>query len=87
MTIDRIGSYANTQLMLAHVMKAENALDVSNRQIATGKLADNLCGYRDKTAVMEAAAGVGAGRRQCRDRNQAAARLDVQDTQLSQPAR
>lgn len=85
MTIDRIGSYANSQLMLAHVMKAENALDISNRQVATGKLADNYAGYRDKTAIMEAARSASARA----DANaaaaiQAAARLDVQDTQLSQ---
>jgi flagellar hook-associated protein 3 FlgL len=85
MTIDRIGSYANTQLMLAHVMKAENGLDVSNRQVATGKLADNYAGYRDKTAIMEAARSASARA----DANtaaatQAAARLDLQDSHLSQ---
>jgi flagellar hook-associated protein 3 FlgL len=85
MTIDRIGSYANTQLMLAHVMKAENGLDISNRQVATGKVADNYAGYRDKTAIMEAARSASARA----DANaaaamQAAARLDVQDSQLTQ---
>ena len=85
MTIDRIGSYANAQLMFAHVMKAENGLDISNRQVATGKLADNYAGYSDKTAIMEAARSASARA----DANaataiQAAARLDVQDTQLSQ---
>ena len=85
MTIDRIGSYANALLMFAHVMKAENGLDISNRQVATGKLADNYAGYRDKTAIMEAARSASARA----DANaatavQAAARLDVQDTQLTQ---
>src|SRR5262245_6172075 len=85
MTIDRIGSYANTLLMLAHVTKAENALDISNRQVATGKLADNYAGYGDKTAIMEGARSASARA----DANaaaavQAAARLDLQDTQLSQ---
>jgi flagellar hook-associated protein 3 FlgL len=85
MTIDRIGSYANTQLMFTHLMKAENGLDISNRQVATGKLADNYAGYRDKTAIMEGARSASARA----DANaataiQAAARLDVQDTQLSQ---
>ena len=55
MTIDRIGSYAHAQLMFGYIMKAENALDISNRQVATGKIADNYAGYRDKTAIMEAA--------------------------------
>jgi flagellar hook-associated protein 3 FlgL len=85
MTIDRVGSYANTQLMLTHLMKAESGLDISNRQVATGKVADNYAGYRDKTAIMEGARSASARA----DANaasaiQAAARLDVQDTQLSQ---
>ncbi len=85
MTIDRLGSYANTQLLFARLMKAENALELSNRQVATGKLADDYAGYRDKTAVMEAARSASARA----DANaaaamQAAARLDVQDTQLGQ---
>jgi flagellar hook-associated protein 3 FlgL len=71
--------------MFAHVMKAENGLDISNRQVATGKVADNYAGYRDKTAIMEAARSASARA----DANaatavQAAARLDVQDTQLTQ---
>ena len=85
MSIDRIGSYANTQLMLAHVMKAQNGLDLSNRQVATGKVADNYAAYRDKTAIMEAARSASARA----DANaatafQAMARLDVQDAQLGQ---
>jgi len=85
MTIDRLGSYANTQLFFARLMKAETALELSNRQVATGKLADDYAGYRDKTAVMEAARSASARA----DANaaaamQAAARLDVQDTQLGQ---
>jgi flagellar hook-associated protein 3 FlgL len=85
MTIDRIGSYANAQLMFAHIMKAENGLDISNRQVATGKLADNYAGYRDKTAIMEAARSASArADANAAAANQAAARLDVQDAQLSQ---
>src|SRR5262245_7430062 len=85
MTIDRIGSYANTQLMFAHVMKAENGLDTSNRQVATGKLADTYAGYRDKTALMEAARSASArAHANAATAQQASARLDVQDAQLSQ---
>ena len=85
MSIDRIGSYANAQLMFAYVMKAENALDVSNRQVATGKVADNYAGYRDKTAIMEAARSASArADANAAAANQALARLDVQDAQLSQ---
>ena len=85
MTIDRLGSYANTQMFLARLMKAETALELSNRQVATGKVAANYAGYGDKTAVMEAARSASARA----DANaatamQAAARLDLQDTQLTQ---
>lgn len=85
MTIDRLGSYANTQMFLARLMKAESAFELSNRQVATGKLADDYAGYRDKTAVMEAARSASART----DANAAtamlaAARLDVQNTQLGQ---
>jgi len=85
MTIDRIGSYANAQLMFAHIMKAENALDISNRQVATGKVSDNYAGYRDKTAIMEAARSASArADANAAAASQALARLDVQDAQLSQ---
>lgn len=85
MSIDRIGSYANAQLMFAYIMKAENALDISNRQVATGKVADNYAGYRDKTAIMEAARSASArADANAAAATQALARLDVQDSQLSQ---
>ena len=85
MTIDRIGSYANAQLMFGYIMKAENALDISNRQVATGKVADNYAGYRDKTAIMEAARSASArADANAAAASQALARLDVQDAQLSQ---
>ena len=85
MSIDRIGSYANAQLMFAYIMKAENALDISNRQVATGKVADNYAGYRDKTAIMEAARSASArADANAAAATQALARLDVQDAQLSQ---
>jgi hypothetical protein len=60
MSLDRIGSAANTQFMLAQIQKAESALDASNRQVATGKLSDTYSGYGDKTAVMEATRAAGA---------------------------
>jgi flagellar hook-associated protein 3 FlgL len=85
MSIDRIGSFANSQLMVAHIMKAENALDTSNRQVATGKVADNYAGYRDKTAIMEAARSASArADANAAAANQALTRLDVQDSQLTQ---
>src|SRR5437588_1175256 len=85
MALDRIGSAANTQFMLAQIQKAEVALDASNRQVATGKLADTYSGYGDKTAVMEAARAAGArADAHVAAAEQASARLDLQDAQLEQ---
>src|SRR6266566_4125264 len=85
MSLDRIGSGANTQFMLAQIQKAEAALDASNRQVATGKLADTYSGYGDKTAVMEAARAAGAhAEAHVAAAQQASARLDLQDAQMSQ---
>jgi flagellar hook-associated protein 3 FlgL len=85
MSIDRIGSAANAQMMLAQIQKAEVTLNKDNQQVVTGKFAGTYSGYGDKVAVMEAArtarahadANVAAAQ-------QASSRLDLQDTQLSQ---
>jgi flagellar hook-associated protein 3 FlgL len=85
MPIDRIGTFANTQLMLSQIMRAENTLNTTEQQVSTGKKADTYSGYGDKTALMEAA-------RSSADRadanaaaaQQASTRLDLQDSLLSQ---
>ena len=85
MSLDRIGSGANTQFMLAQIQKAEGALDASNRQVATGKLSDTYSGYGDKTAVMEAARAAAARTdAHVAAALQASSRLDLQDAQLAQ---
>jgi flagellar hook-associated protein 3 FlgL len=85
MSVDRIGNAASANFMLSQIQKTEAALDASNRQVVTGKLADTYGGYGDKTAVMESARAAGARA----DANtaaakQASARLDLQDAQLGQ---
>ena len=85
MSLDRIGNAASADFMLSQIRKTEAALDASNRQVVTGKLADTYGGYGDKTAIMESARGAGARA----DANiaaakQASARLDLQDAQLGQ---
>src|SRR5258708_12637751 len=59
MALDRIGNAAAANFMLAQIQKTEAALDASNRQVVTGKLADTYGGYGDKTAAMEAARPAG----------------------------
>ena len=85
MSLERIGNATSAQFMLAQIQKTEAALDASNRQVVTGKLADTYTGYGDKTAAMESARAAGARA----DANisaaqQASARLDLQDAQLGQ---
>jgi flagellar hook-associated protein 3 FlgL len=87
MSVDRIGTAANAQFMFAQIQKAELALDTTNRQVASGKLADTYSGYGDKTAVMEAARSAAArADANAATAQQASIRLDLQDTQLSQLA-
>src|SRR5258708_35461678 len=83
MALDRIGNAAAANFMLAQIQKTEAALDASNRQVVTGKLADTYGGYGDKTAVMESARAAGARP----DANTAAAkkasaRLGLQNPQM-----
>jgi flagellar hook-associated protein 3 FlgL len=85
MSLERIGNAASAQFMLAQIQKTEAALDASNRQVVTGKLADTYTGYGNKTAAMESARAAGART----DANistaqQASSRLDLQDAQLGQ---
>jgi flagellar hook-associated protein 3 FlgL len=85
MPIDRVGTAANAQLLLAQIQKAEAAVDSANRQVVSGKVSTTYSGYGDKTAIMEAARSASARS----DANAAAAqqasvRLDLQDTQLSE---
>jgi flagellar hook-associated protein 3 FlgL len=84
MSIDRIGTAANAQVVLAQLQRADHQLNESNRQVASGKVSDTYSGYGAKTAALEAA-------RAASDRadanvivaQQALTRLDLQDTQLS----
>ena len=85
MAVDGIGTFANTQLMLAQIQKAEAAVDLANRQVVSGKVSTTYTGYGDKTALMESARS--AAERSDANVNaaqQASTRLDLQDTQLSQ---
>ena len=85
MSIDRIGTAATAQLMLAQIQKAQVAVDTANRQVVTGKVSDTYSGYGDKTAVMEAARSAAAhADANVATAQQASSRLDLQDVQLSQ---
>jgi flagellar hook-associated protein 3 FlgL len=85
MAIDRVGTFATTQFLLAQIQKGEVALDNSNQQVSSGKVSDTYSGYGDQTAAMEGARSVAAhADADYAAAQQASSRLDLQDTQLSQ---
>ncbi|HXJ01335.1 MAG TPA: flagellin [Micropepsaceae bacterium] len=85
MSIDRIGTAANAQLMLSQIQKSEVTVNTDNQQVVTGKVANTYSGYGDKVAVMEAARTAAAhADANVATAQQASSRLDLQDTQLSQ---
>lgn len=55
MTIDRISTNSQSQLMLSQIQQAELALDKSQTQVTSGKVATDYAGIGDKTAMLEAA--------------------------------
>ncbi len=85
MSVDRVGSFATTQLMLSQMQRAQVALDTSSRQVASGKRADTYAGYGESTAIMEAARSASAhADAHFQAAQQASTRLDLQDAQLTQ---
>ncbi len=85
MSIDRVASFASTQMTIAQIQRGEAALELSNEQVASGKVSSTYSGYGDKTAVMEAARSASAhADAHVAAAQQASARLDLQDSQLSQ---
>ena len=85
MAIDRVGTAVNAQIMTSQILKAEAALDKTNKQVASGNKSDTYTGYGSQTAALEAARSAAARA----DANvtvaqQASTRLDLQDTQLTQ---
>lgn len=85
MGVDRVGSFATTQLMLSQMQRAQVALDTSSRQVASGKRANTYSGYGESTAIMEAARSASAhADAHFQAAQQASTRLDLQDAQLTQ---
>jgi len=85
MAIERVGTFASTQLLLSQIQRAESNLNTTDQQVASGKLADNYSGYGDKTALMEAARSSAArADANVASAQQASTRLDLQDSLLSQ---
>jgi flagellar hook-associated protein 3 FlgL len=54
MTIDRISTNSQSQLMLSQIQQAELALDKTQTQVTSGKVSTTYAGIGDKTAMLEA---------------------------------
>jgi flagellar hook-associated protein 3 FlgL len=84
MTIDRVATNAQSQLMLSQIMQSENALNKSQAQVTTGKVATDYAGIGDKTAVLEATRSLSERTTAYQSATTAAStQVDLQNTQLS----
>lgn len=54
MTINPVSTNAQSQFLLAQLMQAENAVNTSEQQVSSGKIAGDYTGFGDKTALLEA---------------------------------
>ncbi len=84
MSVDRVASNSSAQYMLTQIMRANDALDVSQAQVASGKVATDYAGIGDKTAALEAArSAADRAKAYQANTNLALTQTDLQDTQLT----
>ena len=87
MTIDRVATSTQNQIMLAQIQQDESALAQTQTQVATGLVSTTSGGIGDKTAVMESARSQGALATGYASAAQLGAnQANLQDTQLNQLA-
>jgi flagellar hook-associated protein 3 FlgL len=85
MAIERIGTNASANLLLAQIKIAESRLEDSNRQVSTGHVSDNYAGYAGKTSALEGARTAAArADADIATAQEASRRLDLQDNLLGQ---
>jgi flagellar hook-associated protein 3 FlgL len=84
MSVDRVATAQQNSFFLSQIQQAGSRLDTTNRQIASGKVAETYAGFGDKAQVLQATLSAHA-------RNDAYAtattlaktQADLQDTQLT----
>lgn len=82
--IDRVATNSQTQIQLAQIMQNESALNASQQQVSSGKVASDYTGMGDKTAVLEAARSSANKAEALQSTLQLAVnQADLQDSQLS----
>jgi flagellar hook-associated protein 3 FlgL len=84
MSIDRVATASQSALFLAQLQQAGSALQKTQTQIASGKLADSYAGYGDKAQILTATLSAGARNSAYQTATSlAATQVDLQDTQLT----
>jgi flagellar hook-associated protein 3 FlgL len=84
MSIDRVATSTQSALFLSQVQQANAALQNTQTQIASGKLANTYAGFGDKAQMLTATLSAGARNAAYQTATQlAATQVDLQDTQLT----
>ena len=84
MSIERVATNSQTQYLLSQITQANKALDQSQAQVSSGKVANDYAGIGDKTAALEAARAAAARADAYQTNTQLAlTQTDLQDTQLT----
>jgi flagellar hook-associated protein 3 FlgL len=84
MSIDRVSTNGQTQLLLQQIMQDSSQLDTTQTQVASGKVATDYAGIGSKTAVLEAARSASARAAAYQNNTQlAVTQADLQNTQLT----
>lgn len=85
MSVDRVASNAQAQILLQQIMQASSRMNTAQQQVASGKVSSDYAGIGGKTSALEAARASAARADAYQSATKAAlAQVDLQDTQLSQ---
>lgn len=84
MAVDRVGTSAHAQIMLAQIQRASAQLMTTERQVASGKVSHNYAGLGTQTAALETARAAAARAQSFKtSAKEALRRLDLQDLQVT----
>jgi flagellar hook-associated protein 3 FlgL len=85
MSVERVATNAQSQLLLSQIAQAEQAMTKSQEQVASGKVSSDYAGIGSKTSALEAARASAARATAYQAATSAASnQVDLQDTELTQ---
>jgi flagellar hook-associated protein 3 FlgL len=85
MSVDRVATNSQSQLLLAQITRATNAMNTSQQQVASGKVSSDYAGIGGKTSALEAARASAARATAYQTNTQSALnQVNLQDAQLTQ---